>query len=84
MPDPIPTLLSVKQFAQAQPALSEGAIRWHLFHSKANGLEGSGALVRVGHRVLIDPARYVEWLRSGPTICPVPRPKAAPVLEVGQ
>jgi len=69
VPPPSRVLLNVKQFAQQQPALTEGGIRWDLFNSKRNGLAKSGAIIRRGRRVLIDPDRYLEWLsrRSGVT-----------------
>ena len=67
VPPPSRVLLNVKQLAQQQPALTEGGIRWDLFNREANGLAKSGAIIRRGRRVLIDPERYIEWLsrRSG-------------------
>jgi len=70
MPNPaIPpqsrTLLTVRQFVANQPALTEGSVRWDLFHSATNGLETAGAIIRRGRRILIDPERYLDWLYAG-------------------
>jgi hypothetical protein len=75
LPPPESVLLTVRQLAEQQPALSEGGIRWSVFNAEYNGLAASGALVRAGRRVLIDPALYMAWMRSNPTLSP-PRPKA--------
>jgi hypothetical protein len=75
LPPPDSVLATVRQLAEQQPALSEGGIRWSIFHSENNGLADSGAVVRVGRRVLIDPAMYMAWMRSNPTMSP-PKPKA--------
>jgi len=55
---------SVNQVAKKIPALTEPAIRWHLFNRKLNGLSDSGAIIKNGRRVLIDFPKYLEWLRD--------------------
>lgn len=75
LPPPESILATVRQLAEQQPALSQGGIRWSVFNAEFNGLAASGALVRTGRRVLIDPALYMAWMRSNPTLSP-PRPKA--------
>ena len=65
IPAPTRTLLTVRQFAETQPGLTEGAIRWDIFHADTSGLAASGAIIRRGARVLIDPERYLEWLCAG-------------------
>lgn len=92
-PPPDVILCTVQQFAGQQPALSEGSIRWAIFNAETNGLEESGALIRAGRRVLIDPVRYLAWLRTNPAISPprktatkngLPyRPKPVAILETG-
>ncbi len=59
-----PTISTVKQFCQRHPAFTEGGIRHLLFHRDSNGLAASGAVITVGRRVLLDEARFFEWLRS--------------------
>ena len=56
------TLLTVKQLAEKPPAFPQGGIRWQLFNEKQNGLAESGAIIRVGRKVLIDEDRYFGWL----------------------
>jgi hypothetical protein len=83
------TILTVRQLAESQPALTEGGIRWQIFNKDFNGLAHSGALVRVGARVLIDPDKYLGWLRTNPRISPPGakpgnagyRPKPVSILE---
>lgn len=58
----VPTLLTVKQFNQKHPAFPIGGLRHRIFYAKQNGLDGSGALVRNGRRVLINEERFFDWL----------------------
>ena len=57
-------ILTVSQLAQAIPALSEQSIRWQLFNREKNGLAESGAILKVGRRVLIDLPIYLAWMRE--------------------
>lgn len=57
-------ILSVRQTAEAIPALTESSIRWHLFIKNENGLAQSGALIQIGRRVYLDLPKYIEWLRG--------------------
>jgi hypothetical protein len=43
---------------------TEAALRWLVFQAKANGLEESGAILRVGRRIFIDEALFYAWLRG--------------------
>ena len=56
-------LRSVQQLAASSPALTEGQLRWWIFHAEQNGL--AMALVRVGGRVYIDIAAFNAWLEMG-------------------
>jgi hypothetical protein len=77
--------LTVKQLAEQYPAFTEASTRWAIFNAESNGLAESGALLRMGRRVLIDPDLYLAWVRTGPRLSP-PKPKAtrprrsAPIL----
>jgi hypothetical protein len=64
IPPPSRILLTVRQLAEQQPALSEGGIRWDLHNRASNGLAKSGAILQRGRRLLIDPERYLSWLAS--------------------
>jgi len=62
---PSQVLYTVKQLADAEPALGVGAIREDLFYRETNGLEESGAIVQRGRRLLIHRERYLAWLIEG-------------------
>ena len=55
-------LRTIHQLAERNPAFTEGALRWHVFNSKQNGLDR--AIVRVGRRVLIDECEFSRWLEQ--------------------
>lgn len=59
-----PQLFTVEQFSAAEPAFKEGSLRWLIFNRDSNGLEESGALIRVGRRVLIDRSKFLSWLMA--------------------
>lgn len=69
------TLATIKQFIEQERAFTEGGTRWAIFNADSNGLTDSGALVRVGRRVLIDPPLFLAWARTNPQLSP-PKPKA--------
>lgn len=56
-------LKTVAAFAAEQP-FSEGSVRWWIFQAKENGLEKTGAIVRIGRRVYIDTVAFDAWLVS--------------------
>lgn len=67
-------LKTVKQFSADNRAFPEGAMRALIFKAEprqstkgeipGNGLIESGALVRLGRRVLIDEEKFFAWVRS--------------------
>lgn len=71
---PRPTLYTVEQFAAAQPAFTAPALRNLIFKAEprqstrgeipGNGLIECGAIIRVGRKVLIDEARFFDWVRQ--------------------
>ncbi|MGZ8945370.1 MAG: hypothetical protein ACXW1W_08070 [Methylococcaceae bacterium] len=54
----IPNLLTVRQFVDKHHAFTNGGIRSLIFNADTNGLADSGALVRVGGKVLLDEGKY--------------------------
>lgn len=60
----MPKLYTIRQFAQNNPAFSEASLRWHITVAKKNGLGKSGAILRNGRRILIDPDKFFTWLES--------------------
>lgn len=60
----MPKICTIAQLAQNQPAFTQASIRWHVFQAGENGLERSGAIIRLGRRVLIDEEKFVDWVRG--------------------
>lgn len=57
-----PQLFTVEQFSAAEPAFKESSLRWLIFNRERNGLEESGAIIRVGRRILLDRQKFLVWL----------------------
>lgn len=57
-------LLTVAQMAARHPAFSQASLRHWIFHASDNGLAASGALLRLGRKILIDEAAFIRWVRS--------------------
>jgi len=58
----IPNLQTVPQFAKSNPAFPVGGLRWQIFNEDKNGLRDSGAIVRIGRKVMIDVDKYFAWV----------------------
>jgi hypothetical protein len=56
------SLHTIEQFCGKYQFLTTGALRWQVFQSENNGLDKSGALVRIGRRVYIDEPKYFAWV----------------------
>ncbi|WAR44715.1 hypothetical protein [Methylomonas rapida] len=56
--------LTVNQFADKHPAFTKGGLRALIFNEQSNGLAKSGAIVRLGRKVLIDERRFFAWVAS--------------------
>jgi len=67
-----PVLSTVRQFSERHPCFTQGSIRQLIFASQPRKtsrgpIPGNGlavAIVRLGRKVLIDEARFFEWLES--------------------
>ena len=59
-----PRFHTVNQFVERFPAWSTGSVRWLIFRGRENGLEASGAIVRMGRRIRIDETRFFDWVRE--------------------
>jgi len=46
---------------------TEPSVRWAIFKGAENGLDASGAIVRVGRRIRIDEQAFFSWLREQST-----------------
>ncbi len=60
----MPVLSTVNQFTTKQPAFTKGGFRSLIFNEHKNGLAKSGAIVRIGRKVLIDEAKFFAWVQS--------------------
>lgn len=62
----VPNLFAVKNFQQKHiNFLTMGGLRFQIFNADKNGLAASGAIIRVGGKVLIDEAKYFSWIEAG-------------------
>jgi hypothetical protein len=60
----MPTLSTVNQFTDKHPAFTKGGIRALIFNENQNGLAKSGAVVRLGRKVLINEYKFFAWIES--------------------
>jgi hypothetical protein len=53
---------TIPQFILKQPAFTNGGIRSLIFNENENGLAQSGAIVRIGRKILIDHDKFFSWV----------------------
>jgi len=66
------SLLTVKQFSERHAAFQQGSMRALIFaskprHTSRGRIQGNGldcAIVRLGRRVLIDEAKFFQWIEA--------------------
>lgn len=63
-PPKICSLVTVKQFCDRNPAFPIGGVRHHLFYRNENGLTASGAVIKLGRKILIDELAFINWVKS--------------------
>ena len=56
--------LTVQQFSEKFPAFPHGGLRWQIFNEEINGLKKSGAILRIGRKILINVDKYFDWIES--------------------
>jgi len=56
--------LTVQQFTAKHTAFTLGGLRSLIFNEHQNGLAKSGAVVRIGRKVLIDETKFFAWVES--------------------
>ena len=54
--------LTVNQFTAKHTAFNLGGLRSIIFNEHQNGLAKSGAIVRIGRKILIDEAKFFAWV----------------------
>ena len=57
-------LSNVSQFVAKNQAFTNGGVRALIFNEHSNGLAESGAIIRIGRKVLIDEAKFFAWVES--------------------
>ncbi len=58
------TLLNVNQLVQRQPALTVGGVRGWIFNEEKNGLKESGAIIRIGKKLMINEEKFFSWIEA--------------------
>ena len=56
--------LTVQQFTAKHPAFNTGGLRSLIFHEHTNGLAQSGAIVRLGRKILIEENLFFAWVQA--------------------
>ena len=56
---------TVKQFSERHPAFTVPSLRALIFDGNSNGLNESGAVVRINRRVLINEPKFFDWVDGG-------------------
>ncbi|MGZ8136629.1 MAG: hypothetical protein ACXW1W_06300 [Methylococcaceae bacterium] len=56
--------LTVTQFCETHKAFKPGGLRSLIFNEKSNGLAESGAIVRIGRKVLINKVKFFAWVEA--------------------
>jgi hypothetical protein len=57
-------LISIDQLCERYRGFKPAGVRWLIFNEATNGLKASGAILRIGRRVYIDPAKFLVWVDS--------------------
>jgi len=55
---------TVQQFSKKHPAFSVGSLRSLIFNASSNGLNESGAIVRVGRKILLSEIKFFDWIEA--------------------
>ena len=56
--------LTVQQFTTKHPAFNTGGLRSLIFNEHQNGLAKSGAVIRIGRKVMIDENLFFAWVQA--------------------
>jgi hypothetical protein len=58
------SLFTVKQFTEKHPAFTQRCLRALIFNEATNNLKQSGAIVRIGRKILINEEKFFAYLES--------------------
>lgn len=56
--------LTVNQFCEKHTAFTRGGMRALIFNEHQNGINKAGAIIRLGRKVLIDEAKFFNWVAA--------------------
>lgn len=56
--------LTVNQFCEKHTAFTRGGMRALIFNENLNGISKTGAIVRLGRKVLIDETKFFNWIAT--------------------
>ncbi len=56
--------LTVSQFIEQYKAFTHGGMRSLIFNENTNGLASSGAIIRIGRKVLINENKFFAWVEA--------------------
>jgi hypothetical protein len=60
----MPTLSTVNQFIEKYLAFTTGGMRGLIFNEHKNGLAKSGAIARIGRKVLVNESKFFAWVEN--------------------
>lgn len=55
---------TVNQFTDKHQAFTKGGLRALIFNENSNGLAKSGAIIRIGRKILIDEPKFFDWVQA--------------------
>jgi hypothetical protein len=55
---------TIPQFIKKHPAFTAGGLRSLIFNEHSNGLAKSGAIVRIGRKILIRESKFFAWVET--------------------
>lgn len=55
---------TVQEFTKRHAAFKTGGLRALIFNENTNGLKSSGAIVRIGRKVLINEPKFFAWVEA--------------------
>lgn len=58
--------MTLKQFVENNPAFTIGGMRNYIFYEEFNGLKASGAIQRIGRKILINIEKFFKWVSTNP------------------
>jgi hypothetical protein len=56
--------LTVNQFCEKHTAFTRGGMRALIFNEHQNGVNKAGAIVRLGRKVLVHEAKFLNWVAA--------------------